>query len=168
MSGMQAGMDAVEAVEPVRKSLRVRVGQARAFEVFTREIDAWWPRTHHVGASPLARVVLEPRTGGSVSSEQEDGTSIVWGKVTTWEPPQRFVMAWMITPDWKLENDLERCSEVEVTFTPADDGTTLVELEHRNFERHGGAFGDMRKQVGSEGGWGALLGMFAEKAGGAA
>jgi hypothetical protein len=32
--------------------------------------------------------------------------------------------------DW-YEPDLARCSEVEVRFTPVDDGTTLVELEHR-------------------------------------
>jgi hypothetical protein len=45
-----------------------------------------------------------------------------------------------------------------------DDGTTLVELEHRNFQRHGGACARMRETVNQEGGWGGLLSIFAAKA----
>ena len=73
-----------------------------------------------------------------------------------WEPPHRFVLAWQVRPDWKFEPDLAKSSEVEVRFTPADDGTTLVELEHRGFERHGGNFAGMRGQVNSVGGWGTM------------
>jgi hypothetical protein len=72
-----------------------------------------------------------------------------------------------VSPDWKYEPELSRCSEVEVWFTPGDDGTTLVELEHRGIERHGGACATMRATVNSEGGWGGLLGMFAAKVEGA-
>ncbi len=43
-------------------------------------------------------------------------------------------------------------------------GTTLVELEHRDFERHGGAFADMRDKVNAEGGWAGLLTLFATRA----
>jgi uncharacterized protein YndB with AHSA1/START domain len=153
-----------QELAPVRKSVRVKADVARAFRVFTEEMDSWWPRTHHIGSSPMKRVVVEGRPMGAIYTEQEDGTNCPWGSVLTWEPPHLFVMAWQIRPDWKFEPDLSKCSEVEVRFTPADDGTTLVELEHRGLTRHGVGCAKMREQVNAEGGWGALLGMFATKA----
>jgi uncharacterized protein YndB with AHSA1/START domain len=153
----------VRELEPVRKSIRVHADAARAFRVFTEEIDSWWPRTHHIGSSPMKRVVVEGRPMGAIYTDQEDGTVCPWGSVLAWEPPHRFVMAWQVSPSWQYEPDLSKCSEVEVRFTPADDGTTLVELEHRGLERHGGACIKMREQVNAEGGWGGLLTMFAAK-----
>ena len=152
-------------LEPVVKSIRVRADAAKAFRVFTTEMDSWWPRTHHIGKSPIKRVVVEGLAGGSIYTEQEDGTDCPWGSVLAWEPPLRFVMAWQINPSWQFEPDLSRCSEVEVTFTPVDDGTTLVELVHRGLELHGGGCEKMREMVNSDGGWGTLLGMYAAKAG---
>ena len=58
------GMDAL--VEPVRKSVRVKAGVERAFRVFTEGMDSWWPRTHHIGSSPMKRVVVGGRAGGSI------------------------------------------------------------------------------------------------------
>jgi len=160
--------DHVSSVEPVRKSIRVRANSARAFKVFTEGIDSWWPRTHHIGSSPMTKAVIEPRLGGRCYSEQADGTECPWGEVTAWEPPARFVMAWRVSPTWKYETELAQCSEVEVRFTAAPDGSTLVELEHRNFERHGAGFSGMRSQVDSPGGWTTIIALFAEQAGGAA
>jgi uncharacterized protein YndB with AHSA1/START domain len=157
----------MQEIEPVRKSIRVRADAARAFRIFTEEMDSWWPRTHHIGSSPMKRVVVEGKPMGAIYTEQEDGTNCPWGSVLTWEPPHLFVMAWQIRPDWQYEPDLSKCSEVEVRFTPADDGTTLVELEHRGLSRHGAGCAKMREQVNSEGGWGALLVMFGAKVGGA-
>jgi uncharacterized protein YndB with AHSA1/START domain len=112
----------------------------------------------------MKRVVFEGRPGGAIYTDQEDGTPCPWGTVLAWEPPHRFVFAWQVNPDWQYEPDLAKCSEVEVRFTPADDGTTLVELEHRNLERHGGDYVTMREKVSHEGGWTGLLVMFAAKA----
>jgi hypothetical protein len=157
-----------ESLQPVRKSVRVRASADRAFRVFTEQMDSWWPRTHHIGSSPMKRVVLEGKRGGAVYTDQEDGTPCPWGTVLVWDPPRRFVMAWQVSPEWQYEPDLAKCSEVEVQFTPADDGTTLVELEHRGLHRHGGACVKMREMVNSEGGWGSLLTLFSQKAGEAA
>ncbi|NYF88088.1 SRPBCC family protein [Tunturiibacter empetritectus] len=151
-----------QELEPVRKSVRVKAEVARAFRVFTEEMDSWWPRTHHIGSSPMKRVVVEGKPMGAIYSEQEDGTNCPWGSVLTWEPPHLFVMAWQIRPDWQFEPDLSRCSEVEVRFTPADDGTTLVELEHRHMKRHGAGWSKMHEQVNS--GWVGVMERFAAKA----
>ena len=148
----------------VRKSIVVKAGAERAFRVFTEGMDTWWPKAHHIGASPMKKSVLECRPGGRCYSEHEDGTESDWGQVLEWEPPRRFVMAWKVSPEWKYEPDLSRSSEVEVRFTPERDGSTRVDLEHRYFERHGAGWEQMRSQVDAQGGWGGLLQLFAEKA----
>ena len=107
---------------PVRKTITVRVSQQRAFEVFFAEFDTWWPRTHHIGSSPMKQTVIEGRLGGRCYSEQIDGSECDWGQILVWEPPRRFVMAWQITPEWKFEPDLAKSSEVEVRFTLEPDG----------------------------------------------
>ena len=80
-------------VAPVRKSVRVRADAERAFRVFTERMDSWWPRTHHIGGSPMKEVVVEPRAGGAIYTKQEDGTNCPWASVVAWEPPRRFVFA---------------------------------------------------------------------------
>jgi hypothetical protein len=152
-------------MQPVRRSIRVKATPERAFRVFAEEMDSWWPKTHHIGASPMKGIVVEGRPGGAIYTVQEDGTNCPWASVLAWEPPHRFTFAWHVKPDWKYEADPGRCSEVEILFTPADDGTTLVELEHRHFERHGEGWETMRDAVGSEGGWNGMLALFASRAG---
>src|SRR5882724_1952604 len=91
------------AETPVRKSIAVKCAAERAFAVFTEGFDSWWPRSHHIGSSPMKKAVIEGRPGGRCYSQQEDGTDCPWGQIIAWEPPRRFVMAWMITPQWKYE-----------------------------------------------------------------
>lgn len=152
------------AVAPVRKIIRVRADVAHAFDVFTTGIDRWWPRSHHIGQSPMTRIIVEPRAGGRCYSEQEDGTDCDWGTVLVWEPPHRVVLAWQITSEWRFEPELARSSEVEVRFTPEADGMTRVDLEHRHLERHGPGADKMRAGVDAPGGWGTLLEGFAAEA----
>jgi hypothetical protein len=156
-------MDA-SLLEPVQRNLRVKATPERAFRVFAEEMDSWWPRSHHIGNSPMKAIVVEPRPGGAIYTVQEDGANCPWASVIAWEPPHKFVFAWHVTPDWGYEPDVNRCSEVEVLFTRADDGTTLVEFEHRHFERHGDGWESMRAAVGSEGGWNGLMALFVAKA----
>ena len=149
---------------PVRKSITVKASVERAFEVFTAGIDSWWPRTHHIGKSPMKHAIVEGRTGGRCYTEQVDGTECDWGTVLVWEPPHRFVMAWQITgAHWQYEPDLSKSSEVEVRFTPEADGSTRVDLEHRCFNRYGADAETMRTAVSSPNGWGGLLDLFAKR-----
>ncbi|HZR26784.1 MAG TPA: SRPBCC family protein [Vicinamibacterales bacterium] len=145
---------------PVLKSITVRASAERAFKVFTDGFDTWWPRGHHIGSSPMKRAVIEPFVGGRCYSEQVDGTDCPWGQILVWEPPQRFVMAWQITPEWKFQPNLAEASEVEIRFTPLGDGTTRVDLEHRHFERMGAGGEAMRAGVDSPNGWGGLMELF--------
>jgi len=138
-------------VEPVRKQIVVKATQERAFRVFTAGIDRWWPREHHIGTSPLERAVLEERPGGRWYSVSEDGSECDVGKVLSWEPPRRLLLAWQLTADWKY--DPAFVTEVEVTFTAQGPNETRVELEHRDLERYGERAQALRKALDSAGGW---------------
>ena len=146
--------------EPLRKTILVQANVDRAFRVFTDEFDTWWPRTHHIGKSPMKKAIIEGRAGGRCYTEQEDGTECSWGTVLVWEPPRRFVMAWQITHEWGYEPDLAKSSEVEIRFTPETDGSTRIDLEHRHFERHGPNGKMMRHSVSAPNGWAGILQLY--------
>jgi uncharacterized protein YndB with AHSA1/START domain len=153
-------MTTVEAA--VRKSVTVKASVERAFEVFTEGFDTWWPRSHHIGKSPMTKGIIEGFPGGRCYSEQADGTDCPWGEIVAWEPPRRLVIAWKISPQWQYQPDPAKSSEVEITFTPEPDGSTRVDLGHRHFERMGEGWENMRQQVDSDKmGWSDLLEMYA-------
>jgi uncharacterized protein YndB with AHSA1/START domain len=145
----------------VLKSIVVEAPPERAFTVFTDEMASWWPRDHHILESELAEMVLEPRAGGRVFDRGVDGSECQWARVLAYEPPDRVVIAWDINTDWEIEPDHSKSSEVEVRFVPEDDGRTRVELEHRNLDRHGPNWEQMRDSVGSPDGWGTILEAYA-------
>ncbi len=154
---------AEQTQESVRKSVTVNASPQEAFEIFTDDFDSWWPRSHHIGKSPMTKAIIEGRRGGRCYTEQEDGTECDWGTVIAWEPPRRFVIAWQIAANWQFEPDLKKSSEVEIRFTPVENEKTRVDLEHRGFERMTTGAAEMRAGVSGEGGWGGLLQLFAAR-----
>ena len=149
-----------EPATPIRKSITVKASVEHAFRVYTDGYDTWWPRTHHIGKSPMKKAIMEGKAGGRCYSEQEDGTECDWGRVLVWEPPHRIVLAWQITHQWGYEPDLAKASEVEIVFTAEPGGVTRVDLEHRHFERHGEGGAAMKATVDSPSGWSGLLALF--------
>jgi uncharacterized protein YndB with AHSA1/START domain len=139
----------------VTTSVVVDVPQARAFAVFTDEIGTWWDPDHHLlpEGTTLTKMVFEPRAGGPVYDVVSDGSECRWSRVLAYEPPERVVFSWDINLQWEIETDLDRTSEVEVRFIAEAPDRTRVELEHRNLDRHGDGWEQMRAAVGSDGGW---------------
>jgi uncharacterized protein YndB with AHSA1/START domain len=125
----------------------------RAFEVFTTGMPTWWPPDHHLLEAELAEMVFEARVGGAIIDRGVDGSECRWARVLVYDPPHQVVFSWDISTQWKIETDLEKTSEVAVTFTAQGPDRTLVELEHRNLDRHGEGWEGMRDAVGSAGGW---------------
>ena len=155
--------DTDRTVDTVRKTITVQTSPERAFHVFTAEYDSWWPRSHHIGKSPMKRAIIEARAGGRCYTEQEDGTDCDWGSVLVWDPPHRLVIAWQIDGKWQFEPDLAKSSEVEVRFTAEPGGRTRVDLEHRHLDRHGVDAAAIRTSIDSPNGWGGLLQMFVDR-----
>jgi uncharacterized protein YndB with AHSA1/START domain len=147
----------------VRSSVDVQAPIERAFRVFTEDIGSWWDPSHHILEGELAEMVFEPSVGGHVCDRGVDGSECRWARVLAYEPPHRFVISWDVSVQWQLETDRDKTSEVEVRFAELDSGHTRVELEHRNIERHGPGWEEMRDAVGSPGGWPAGMRAFAER-----
>jgi len=154
-------MSGIITPAPIRKSIRVDVAPARAFEIFTTGMARWWLKTHTINPtkSPIKEIALEPRAGGRWFERGEDGSECNWGKVLAWEPPTRLLLAWQINGRWQFDPAL--ITEVDIRFTPDGNGTR-VELEHRKLE----ALGDQAEAMAQAftGGWGVLLDSFAKQA----
>lgn len=115
----------------------VEVPVEHAFRVFTERFDEIKPREHNLLEVPIERTVLEPRVGGVVYDVGQDGSTCSWARVLAYEPPHRLVISWDISPQWRVEPDPARTSEVEIRFVAETPARTRVLLEHRNLDRHG-------------------------------
>ena len=146
----------------VGTSVVVEAPIERAFSVFTEGMATWWNPDHHILEGELAEMVFEPRVGGHIYDRGTDGSECRWARVLAYDPPERLVFSWDISPQWKVETDPERTSEVEVRFVAETAERTRVELEHRNLDRHGNGWENMRGAVGSPGGWPDGLRRYAE------
>jgi len=154
-------MSTQTTVKSMHTSIFVDAPIERAFSVFTDGIGTWWPPEHHILQSELAETVFEPRQGGHIYDRGVDGSECRWARVLAYEPPTRVVFSWDISLQWQIESDPQRTSEVEVRFITESPQRTRVELEHRNLDRHGDGWEQMREAVASPGGWPLGLARFA-------
>jgi uncharacterized protein YndB with AHSA1/START domain len=84
-----------------------------------------------------------------------------WARVLAYEPPNRVVFSWDISPRWQLESDPDKASEVEVRFIEETPERTRVVLEHRNLDRHGPDWQAVSEGVGGDQGWPLYLRRYA-------
>jgi len=143
-------------------TVSVRVPQAEAFDVFTREIDLWWrqgPR-YRIAGRRRGQLAFEPGVGGRLfeTVELDAGSRVfVVGAIFAWEPPARLAFEWRGVNFKKDES-----TRVEVTFQSVGQ-STLVTVRHSGFSalreghpaRHGLAGAAMSRMIGLW--WGELL-----------
>jgi uncharacterized protein YndB with AHSA1/START domain len=146
----------------VRTEIVVDAPIERAFRVFTEEFGSFKPPEHNLLGAEIAETVFEPRVGGHLYDRGVDGSECRWARVLAYEPPNRVVFSWDISPQWQLEADPEKTSEVEVRFVSETPERTRVELEHRNLEQHGPGWEGVREGVGGAGGWPLYLQRYAD------
>jgi uncharacterized protein YndB with AHSA1/START domain len=122
-------------------ALRVKASAERAFDLFTREIGAWWrpdplfPITR-AGDGVLA---FEGGEHGKLVSRQADGTLFEIGRVTEWRRGERLAF------DWRQETFTSgETTRVEVTFAAVGDETRVTvrhfgwaEIPREHAARHG-------------------------------
>jgi activator of Hsp90 ATPase-like protein len=117
-------------IEPLRVTVEVACSAEHAFTVWTAGIGRWWPADHTVTGDPDL-VVLEERPGGRIFERAADGTEHDWGEVTVWEPSTRLGYR------WHLRRDRADATDVEIRFVAHGDHATMIEIEHRGWERLG-------------------------------
>ena len=139
-------------IEPVVKELIVAVDAKRAFEVFTKEFGRSWPLASHsvsASAGKSARSVsMAPGVGGAIVEVMHDGSELIWGTITEWEPDKRLAFT------WHLQRPESEQTHVRVTFSAQGAGTK-VRLVHSGWEAHGADATKNRDQYLS--GWDYVL-----------
>ncbi|MDB5124854.1 MAG: ATPase [Mucilaginibacter sp.] len=146
-------------MQPIKKEVTVEASQETAFNVFTQKMDLWWPKTHHVGKTPLVESVLEPGTNGRWYSKHEDGSEINVGYVLSWNPYGHLVLAWQVNGDFQYDPNL--VTEVEIKFIDEGPKKTRVQMEHRDLDKLTGGtkvIEDMDK------GWEYIMNLYKEAA----
>ena len=142
-------------IPDISKELVVAATQETCFKVFTQKMDAWWPKTHHVGKCPMVEMLLEPGEGGRWYSKHEDGSEVNVGTVLAWNPFDLLVLNWQI--DANFQCDPRIVSEVEVQFMAAGPKSTRVLMQHKNLDR----LGEGKKVIESmDEGWGIILNLY--------
>jgi uncharacterized protein YndB with AHSA1/START domain len=140
----------------ITKSVTVEAPLEHAFRVFTEEIHTWWPlRTHAVDTDQSDMVILEDREGGRLFERTPAGDEHLWGTVVVWDPPHR------VGYSWHPGRGEETSQEVDVTFTPAGEGTR-VDVRHWGWEKLGEGLDETFASY--EEGWDLVLGNYVEAA----
>ena len=130
-----------------------------AFHLFTAEIGLWWRRDtpYWNDRERGLSVTIEPYVGGRFLEvyDLDAGTGLEVGRVTEWEPGQRFAMTWTQV-GWPEGVS----TDIEVSFE-AEGAGTRVRLTQSGFERVGPQGESFR--AGYDMGWKEVLGWFAER-----
>ncbi len=137
----------------VRREIVVDAPIERAFAVFTERFGDFKPPEHNLLAAPIAETTFEPRVGGHIVDRAVDGSECRWARILAFEPPTRVVFSWDISPEWRVETDPDRTSEVEVRFVAETPQRTRLELEHRHLDRHGPGWEAVGQGVDADEGW---------------
>ena len=145
----------------VRREIVVEAPIERAFSVFTERFGDFKPPEHNLLAVAIAETVFEPKVGGHIYDRGVDGSECRWARVLAFEPPNRVVFSWEISPQWQIVTDPGSTSEVEVRFVAETPQRTRLELEHRHLERHGEGWQAVSDGVADEAGWPLYLARFA-------
>ena len=145
----------------VRRQIVIDVPIERAFNVFTERFGDFKPPEHNLLGAAIAQTVFEPKVGGHIYDRGVDGSECRWARVLAYEPPDRVVFSWDISPRWQLEADPEKASEVEVRFFAEAPQRTRVELEHRHLDRHGSGWQAVSDGVAHDEGWSLYLDRYA-------
>lgn len=131
----------------IRTEGTVPLDPQAAFSLFADDMNSWWPSEVHTLPSETCTILVEPRVDGRWFERSPTGEEADWGKVTAYEPGSRLVLLWQLMPDAGYDPDVdehpmvnfdpELITELELTFSAADEGGTTVALEHRKLDNLG-------------------------------
>ncbi|WBB63043.1 SRPBCC domain-containing protein [Streptomyces sp. WMMC500] len=127
MSSGNARHPSLEADQRVvRASVVVNCSQESAFSTFVGRVADWWPlQSYSLGQGQIKEVVVERHVGGRMYEVRADGEHD-WGVITSWNPPDGFMLRWDVIPG--------AATYVELTFEKVADRSTRVSVEHTGWE----------------------------------
>ena len=140
--------------EPIRRTAHVSCAVEQAFEIFTAQIDRWWPPGHR--RFPESVLVLEARDGGKFFEKSSRGEEALLGEVVQCNPPHSISYTW-------YPGALTGPTLVEITFSP-DEAGTLVQVTHSEGSAQLGDVWPERAAIFTRA-WSQVLPAYAEYAG---
>jgi uncharacterized protein YndB with AHSA1/START domain len=146
----------------VRHQVVVAASIDQAFAAFVDRFGDFKPPEHNLLGAEITETRFEPKVGGHIYDRAADGSECRWARVLAYEPPDRVVFSWDISPQWQLEADESNASEVEVRFIAEAPERTRVELEHRHLDRHGSGWESLQEGVDGDAGWPLYLARFGQ------
>lgn len=109
----------------VRIEATVPLPQQQAFEVFTEQMNVWWPRQ---GVFPFSfapkttrplHIRFEAQAGGRYYESFADGSEYLIGSISVWNPPAELAYSWR-DPTW------EGSTDIRLRFTPEGESTRVT------------------------------------------
>lgn len=107
--------------EPIVAETVVPVETTAAFVGFTAQMGEWWDPMFTPDPATFQSIEIDPDGDVAMVHEQE---KFVWGRVTEWDPTSHYAQ------EFWLGHSPEHPSQLRVTFTEDEPGTTRVRVEH--------------------------------------
>ena len=141
--------------DPIKKTLTVPLSAREAFDLFTADIDTWWPKASHSVKGEKSKLTFPKHKGDPIIETGEDGEVTVWGRLIAYDPGKYLAFTWY---PGRSESE---ATVVEVTFTQTEAGTRC-DLTHGGFD----ILGPTADAVSSSylRGWDLVLGCYASVA----
>ena len=141
--------------DPIKKSLTVPLSAREAFDLFTADIDRWWPKVSHSVKGPKSKLKFPTHKGEPITETGEDGEVAIWGRLIAYDRGRYLAFSWF------PGRDEDAATVVEVTFTQTEAGTRC-DLTHGGFD----ILGPTADAVSTSylHGWRLVLGSFASAA----
>lgn len=147
-------------MEIVRKELKIETSSEKAFRKFVYELDTWWPKEYTWSQEALQDIWIEGKQDGLCTEIGPHGFRCDWGRVTEFLENKRIGLKWQIGPNRVPAPNPEKASDIQISFRKTGDSSTILELAHQNFEKHGNSWEEYLKMMDSKQGWDYMLNSF--------
>ena len=125
-------------LDPIVKTIEVPCSPSRAFDIFLKEMDTWWPlgrfTVSAMGGAPAKGIRVDPTPGGEIVEIGPNGAEYLWGTIKAYQPPDFFSMDFHFAPPGQA---VDARTLVEVRFTALGHTRTQVVLTQSNWEAFG-------------------------------
>ena len=144
---------------PIEKTVTVPLTPQSAFELFTENMDTWWPGDSHSVAAhqnrSLKKITFPKSVGEDIVEEDEAGETHIWGSIIAYDPGKYLAF------HWHPGRPADQATVVTLTFTATADGTRC-DLTHGGFD----ILGPLADAVSTSylTGWDMVLGCYSRAA----
>jgi hypothetical protein len=144
-------------METITKKINLNKGVQDVYHAFILELKNWWPRMYTWSKESLSDIYINAVVNGMCTEIGPYGFRVDWGRVVDLVEHQKVHIKWQISPQRAPEPNPEKCSDVMVSFHSIHANSTVLELQHFNFQNHGEEGQQYRLGMDGPQGWDFIL-----------